>query len=99
MKKLLLILACTYASSGFAQSPGDTLAPLRVVEKYVSIDGFPEKLRHFCCEMYHEWSAPMTLGQQLAPGVQREVHLLYQDTARAVVTVWFHDSVTSMDVY
>lgn len=79
--------------------PGDTLSPFRVVEKYVSPNGFPEKLRHFCCEMYQEWMAKQTLGEQLAPTVQRECHLLYQDTAKAVVTVWLHDSTTSMDVY
>ena len=82
-----------------SQSPGDTLSPLRVIEKYVSTDGFPEKLRHFCCEMYQEWTAQQTLGQQLAPSVIRECRLLYGDTARAVVTVWLHDSITSMDVY
>lgn len=85
--------------SGKGQHLGDTLSPLRVVEKYVSPNGFPEKLRHFCCEMYQEWSAPLTLGQQLGPNVQREITLRYQDTSRAVVTVWFHDSLTSMDVY
>lgn len=77
----------------------DTLTPLRVVEKYVSHEGFPEKMRHFCCEMYQEWMAPKTLGQQLGPSVIRECHLLYQDTSKAVVTVWLHDSITSMDVY
>lgn len=77
----------------------DTLTPLRVVEKYVSPEGFPEKMRHFCCEMYQEWMAPKTLGQQLDSTVIREIHLLYQDTARAVVTVWLHNEKTSMDVY
>lgn len=90
---LLVVHACT------AQSPADTLSPRRVVEKYVSVNGFPEKLRHFCCEMYHEWMAPQTLGQQLAPSVNREIKVLYEDTGRAVISVWFHDSITTMDVY
>lgn len=99
MKRILLALSVAASVCAYAQAPGDTLSPLRVVEKYVSPDGFPEKMRHFCCEMYQEWMAPKTLGQQLSVSVQREVHLLYQDTAKAVVTVWLHDSVTSMDVY
>lgn len=99
MKKFLVAVVCFVSHGVSAQSPGDTLSPLRVVEKYVSIDGFPEKLRHFCCEMYHEWMAPKTLGQQLDSTVIREVHLLYQDTSRAVVTAWLHNDKTSMDVY
>lgn len=99
MKKTLVALLCCSSLISIAQSPGDTLSPLRVVEKYVSPTGFPEKMRHFCCEMYQEWMAPLTLGQQLGLSVQRECHLLFQDTAKAVVTVWLHDSITSMDVY
>lgn len=99
MKRLLFVCLFAINCTLHAQYAGDTLSPLRVVEKYVSPNGFPEKLRHFCCEMYQEWSAPTTLGQQLALTVHRDVHLLYQDTAKAVVTVWLHDSVTSMDVY
>jgi hypothetical protein len=94
-----LLVAALLTLNVTAQSPRDTLSPHRVVEKYVSTKGFPDKLRFFCCEMYHEWAAPKTLGEQLAPSVKREVHLLYQDTGRAVVTVWLHDSITSMDVY
>lgn len=100
MKQLLIASGLLLGVALTAQqSAGDTLSPLRVVEKYVSPGGFPEKLRHFCCEMYQEWNAPQTLGQQLALTVQRETHLLYQDSAKAVVTVWLHDSITSMDVY
>jgi hypothetical protein len=99
MKRFVTACAFAISVSVFAQSPGDTLSPLRIVEKYVSPNEFPEKMRHFCCEMYQEWMAPKTLGQQLGATVQRDVHLLYQDTAKAVVTVWLHDSVTSMDVY
>ena len=100
MKRILVTALCFLSLNVFAQSsPGDTLSPLKVVEKYVSPLGFPNKLRHFCCEMYHEWMAPKTLGEQLAWTVERECHLLYQDTGRAVVTVWLHDSTTSMDVY
>lgn len=99
MKQFLLACYLGISVCVSAQVPGDTLSPLRVVEKYVSPNGFPEKMRHFCCEMYQEWMAPKTLGQQLAVTVKREPHLLYQDTGKAVVTVWLHDSVTSMDVY
>jgi len=99
MKRFLLACSLAICAGVSAQSPADTLSPLRVVEKYVSPDGFPEKMRHFCCEMYQEWMAPQTLGQQLSASVKREAHLLYQDTGKAVVTVWLHDSVTSMDVY
>lgn len=99
MKKLLTIFLLSFTLSVNAQYAGDTLSPMRVVEKYLSPDGFPEKMRHFCCEMYHEWGAPKTLGQQLAVSVKREFNLLYQDTGRAVITVWLHDSTTSMDVY
>jgi hypothetical protein len=98
MKRLLSAFLFSVPMLLFAQS-GDTLTPLRVVEKYVSPNGFPEKLRHFCCEMYHEWMAPQTLGQQLPATVQRDAKLMYQDTGRAVINVWFHDSITSMDVY
>lgn len=99
MKRLLTALLICTTLIGFGQSAGDTLSPLRVVEKYVSRNPFPEKLRHFCCEMYHEWMAPLTLGQQLGPQVKRECTLLYLDTGKAVVTVWFHDSITSFDAY
>ena len=99
MKQLFTIAFLSITLCVNAQYAGDTLTPLRVVEKYVSPNGFPEKLRHFCCEMYQEWGAQQTLGQQLPVGVVRDIHLLYQDTAKAVVTVWLHDSVTSMDVY
>lgn len=100
MKRIFVVLLLAVSLGVRAQSlPGDTLSPMRVVEKYLSPDGFPEKMRHFCCEMYQEWSAPKTLGQQLAVSVQRDLHVLYQDTARAVITVWLHDSTTTMDVY
>jgi hypothetical protein len=100
MKKLLLALTLFCSAQLSAQVVlGDTLTPLRVVQKYISPNGFPEKMRHFCCEMYQEWMAPQTLGQQLGAGVKREAKLLYQDSSKAVVTVWLHDSVTSMDVY
>lgn len=100
MKRILVFLFVAASILSNAQStPGDTLSPMRVVEKYLSPNGFPEKMRHFCCEMYHEWGAPKTLGQQLAVTVTRDIHLLYQDTAKAVITVWLHDSTTSMDVY
>jgi hypothetical protein len=99
MKKIFIAFLLSLSVTLSAQYAGDTLSPMRVVEKYLSPLGFPEKMRHFCCEMYQEWSAPKTLGEQLAVTVQRDFQLLYQDTARAVVTVWLHDSVTSMDVY
>lgn len=99
MKKLFFILLVSLPFAASAQLAGDTLSPRRVVEKYLSPNGFPEKMRHFCCEMYQEWGAPKTLGQQLAVTVQRDIHVLYEDTARAVITVWLHDSITSMDVY
>lgn len=99
MKRILFTFSIAISVCVSAQVPGDTLSPLRVVEKYVSPNGFPEKMRHFCCEMYQEWMAPKTLGEQLSVSVKREVDLLYQDTNKAVVTVWLHDSVTSMDVY
>lgn len=99
IRAIFLLFALGFSINTFAQSQRDTLSPYRVVEKYVSVNGFPDKLRFFCCEMYHEWAAPKTLGEQLSPSVKREVNLLYQDTGRAVVTVWLHDSITSMDVY
>ncbi len=99
MKKLLSIFLLMFTISVNAQNAGDTLSPMRVIEKYLSPQGFPEKMRHFCCEMYHEWGAPKTLGEQLAVSVKREFTLLYEDSARAVITVWLHDSTTSMDVY
>ncbi len=99
MRKILTTILILICLAGRSQYAGDTLSPMRVVEKYVSTNGFPEKIRHFCCEMYHEWMAPQTLGQQLGPKVIRECVLLYEDTNRAVVTVWLHDSITSMDVY
>lgn len=99
MKRIFVILLLSFSFAARAQHAGDTLSPMRVVEKYLSPNGFPEKMRHFCCEMYQEWMAKQTLGEQLAVTVKREFHLLYQDSARAVVTVWLHDSLTSMDVY
>jgi hypothetical protein len=99
MKKLLVVFLSAFTLNASAQYAGDTLSPMRVVEKYLSPDGFPEKLRHFCCEMYQEWGAEKTLGQQLNVKIKRDIHLLHQDTAKAVVTVWLHDSTTSMDVY
>jgi len=99
IRTTFLLFALGLSINFFAQSQRDTLSPYRVVEKYVSFNGFPDKLRFFCCEMYHEWAASKTLGEQLAPTVKREVKMIYQDTGRAVVAVWLHDSLTSMDVY
>jgi len=77
----------------------DTLSPLQVVEQYVSPDGFPGKLKFFCCEMYREWYADSTLGQHLPKRVERECKVIFQDTGHAVVAVWMHDSATTRDVY
>jgi hypothetical protein len=96
---VLLLLFFTLNSFAQQRSPSDTLSPLRVVEKYISPTGFPEKLKYFCCELYQEWHAKQTLGQQLAPSVKREARVLFQDTLHAAVAVWLHDSITSMDVY
>ncbi len=101
MRNLFAAFLLLFTLSGLAQqrSPSDTLSPLRVVEKYISPNGFPEKLKYFCCELYQEWHAKQTLGQQLAPSVKREARVLYLDTLHAAVAVWLHDSITSMDVY
>lgn len=77
----------------------DTLSPLQVVQKYVSPDGFPGKMKFFCCELDKEWYADSTLGQHLPKRVERECKLLFQDSTHAVVAVWLHDSTTSRDVY
>ncbi len=77
----------------------DTLSPLRLVEKYVSPNGFPDRLKYFCCELYGEWNADSTLGQHLPKSVQRTSELIFEDSAHATVAVWLHDSVTSLDVY
>lgn len=83
----------------FTAKGADTLLPLQIVEQYVSPKGFPGKMKYFCCEMYTEWYADSTLGQQLPARVQRECKLIFQDTAHAVVAVWMHDSITSRDIY
>jgi hypothetical protein len=85
----------------FAQpkAASDTLPPLRIVEKYLSPGGFPEKLKYFCCELYQEWYADSTLGQQLPKRVKRECRLVYSDTLHATVAAWLHDSITSRDIY
>ncbi len=81
------------------KSPSDTLTPLQIVERYVSPNGFPNRLKFFCCELYGEWNADSTLGQNLPRTVQRTSELIFQDTAHAVVSVWLHDSLTSLDIY
>ncbi len=75
------------------------MTPLQIVERYVSPDGFPNKLKFFCCELYGEWSADSTLGQHLPVRVQRTCEVIFQDTAHAMVAVWLHDTAISMDVY
>ncbi len=86
--------------NGNSPIPGaDTLSPLQVVENYVSPNGFPGKMKFFCCEVYKEWYADSTLGQHLPVRVQRDCKIIFQDTAHAVIAVWLHDSVTSRDVY
>ena len=110
MKFYFLVFLFLISSGLFAQ-PGkfpkgkipvisaDTLSPLQIVENYVSPEGFPGKMKFFCCELYNEWYADSTLGQQLPKKVLRECKLISQDSAHAVVAVWLHDSLTSRDVY
>lgn len=76
-----------------------SLGPLEVVERYISPDGFPDKLKYFCCEFYQEWGADSTLGQQLPKSVRRSCELLYADSLHAAVAVWLRDAKTSRDVY
>lgn len=102
MRFVLLFSFFLVFKNGFAQvqvSKSDTLSPLQIVERYVSPDGFPNKLKFFCCEFYKEWGADSTLGQQLPKRVQRECKVLYQDSNRAAVRVWLHDSTISRDIY
>lgn len=56
-------------------------------------------MKFFCCELYLEWNADSTLGQNLPRSVQRTSEVIFQDTAHAMVAVWLHDTVTSLDVY
>lgn len=98
----LCVFAVLFLSRGLdaqIRSASDTLTPLRLVQKYVSPNGFPEKLKYFCCEVYQEWYADSTLGQKLPPRVQRDCRLIYQDSVHATVSVWLHDSLTSRDIY
>lgn len=98
---LFLISAFLFSKPIHSQtfSKSDTLSPLQIVELYVSPNGFPNKLKFFCCEFYQEWGADSTLGQQLPARVQRECKVLYQDSIRAAVSVWLHDSTVSRDIY
>lgn len=72
---------------------------MQIVQQYVSPDGFPDRMKFFCCELYGEWNADSTLGQHLPKSVQRTSELLFQDTAHATVAVWLHDTITSLDIY
>lgn len=94
-----LFLAFSLSAPAQIKSPADTLSPLQIVQKYVSPNGFPEKLKYFCCELYQEWYADSTLGQHLPARVQRSCQLIYSDTLHATVAAWLHDSVTSRDIY
>jgi hypothetical protein len=96
---LVCCLFCIGAKAQVKISPSDTLSPLQIVERYVSPDGFPNKLKFFCCELYQEWFADSTLGQQLPRTVKRECRLLHMDTMYAAVSVWLHDSITSLNYY
>lgn len=69
------------------------------MERYVSPDGFPNKMKFFCCELHGEWNADSTLGQNLPRTVVRTSELVFQDSAHAAVAVWLHDSITSLDIY
>jgi hypothetical protein len=79
--------------------PHDTISPLRVIQKYISPNPFPNKIEYFCCELSAEWHADSTLGQQLNTKVQRYAQVIFQDTGHATIAVWLHDSTTSVDVY
>ncbi|MEO5642690.1 MAG: hypothetical protein ABIQ40_18280 [Bacteroidia bacterium] len=96
---LLLFFQLPQISSAQQKSPSDTLTPLQVVQRYVSPDGFPNKMKFFCCELYQEWNADSTLGQNLPRTVRRTSEVIFEDTAHAMVAVWLHDSITSLDVY
>ena len=85
---------------GNAPIPGqDTLSPLHIVQNYVSPNGFPGKLKFFCCELYKEWYADSTLGQQLPADVQRYCKIIFQDSTHAAVSVWLYNNTTSKDYY
>jgi hypothetical protein len=101
VKALLITVFFLFTVTTFAQqkSASDTLSPLQIVERYVSPNGFPNKMKFFCCELYGEWRADSTLGQHLPRSVQRTSELIFQDTAHATVAVWLHDSITSLDIY
>jgi hypothetical protein len=92
----LFISTLTFAQQKFAS---DTLTPLQIVERYVSPNGFPNKMKFFCCELYQEWHADSTLGEHLPKSVERTSELIFQDTGHATVAVWLHDSITSLDIY
>ncbi|HEU4718446.1 MAG TPA: hypothetical protein VFU15_11455 [Bacteroidia bacterium] len=102
MKKLGLCLGLLFSLNVSGQQQkyvADTLSPVQIVQLYVSPNGFPGKMKFFCCELYQEWYADKTLGQQLPANVQRDVKVIYEDTIHAAVSVWLHDSVTSKDIY
>ncbi|HLG04150.1 MAG TPA: hypothetical protein VI731_11180, partial [Bacteroidia bacterium] len=100
-KKILPVIFFFLSLLAGAQNPvrEDSLSPLQVVEKYVSPDGFPDKLKYFCCEMAREWQADSTFGQQLPKGVKRTCRLVYRDSIHAAVSVWLRDSAISRDYY
>lgn len=89
----------SFESSPQQHSVVDYLSPYQVVNQYVSVNGFPDKLKYFCCELYQEWDADSTLGQHLPKNVLRSPQLIFQDSTHAIVAVWLHDSVLSVDVY
>jgi hypothetical protein len=100
VRTLFLSVCLFICGISFAQkSSPDTLSPLQIIQRYVSPDGFPGKMKYFCCELYGEWNADSTLGQHLPRSVQRTSELLFQDTAHATIAVWLHDSLTSFDIY
>ncbi len=95
----LLLFFLSFESSPQQHSVVDYLSPYQVVSQYVSVNGFPDKLKYFCCELYQEWDADSTLGQHLPKNVLRSPQLIFQDSTLATVAVWLHDSVLSVDVY
>ncbi|MGL4596368.1 MAG: hypothetical protein ACRCYO_02500 [Bacteroidia bacterium] len=94
---LPFLLVCLTSVPVFGQV--DSLSPLQVVDRYISPNGFTGKAPYFCCELASESRANSTLGQLLPKTVKRSTHLISQDSTRAIVSVWLHDSITSRDFY
>ncbi len=92
-----LLFLLSFSSSVLGQV--DSLSPLDVVGRYISLAGFPNKAPYFCCELAAESRSDSTLGQLLPKNVKRSTHLISQDSTRAIVSVWLRDSMTSRDFY